>query len=261
MTDPTFEFSRAITRRPASTIANGLRAEDVGDPDLDGMLAAHQAYVATLKSTGAEVIELGPLDTFPDAQFVEDTALCLPQGVVLMRPGAPSRMGEVAEMAPTLHDCYDTVRAIEGPGHIEGGDIIVTGREILVGRSDRTDAEGVAELARITSDWGHKLREVFTPKGVLHFKTDCSLMDAETILSTHRLDASGCFDGYRVLHVAEGEEAAANAIRFNNLVLMAAGFPRTADMLDRAGYEVVEIDNTDCAKLDGGMSCLSLRLP
>ncbi|NOD84239.1 dimethylarginine dimethylaminohydrolase family protein [Ruegeria sp. HKCCD6119] len=259
MSDPTFEFSRAITRRPAPTIADGLRAEDIGNPDFDGMTAAHEAYVAALKSTGAEVIELDPLDAFPDAQFVEDTALCLPQGAVLMRPGAPSRMGEVAEIAPALRTCYETVTQINGPGHIEGGDILVTGREILVGRSDRTDAEGVEELAKITSEWGHKLREVFTPEGVLHFKTDCSLMDAETILATRRLDASGCFEGYRVLHVADGEEAAANAIRFNNLVLMAAGFPRTAEMLDREGYEVVEIDNTDCAKLDGGMSCLSLR--
>ncbi|WP_319546324.1 dimethylarginine dimethylaminohydrolase family protein [Ruegeria conchae] len=259
MSDPTFEFSRAITRRPAPTIAGGLRAEDVGNPDFDGMLAAHKAYVFALKSTGAEVIELDPLDAFPDAQFVEDAALCLPQGAVLMRPGAPSRMGEVAEIGPTLRDCYEAVLEIKGPGHIEGGDILVTGREILVGRSDRTDAEGVAELAKIISNWGHELREVFTPEGVLHFKTDCSLMDAETILSTRRLDASGCFEGYRVLHVADGEEAAANAIRFNNLVLMAAGFPRTAEMLDREGFEVVEIDNTDCAKLDGGMSCLSLR--
>ncbi len=260
MSDPTFEFSRAITRRPAATIAGGLRAKDIGNPDFEGMMAAHKAYVAALKSTGAEVIELDPLDAFPDAQFVEDTALCLPQGAVLMRPGAPSRMGEVAEMAPNLRACYETVLEINGPGHIEGGDILVTGREILVGRSDRTDAEGVAELSKITSAWSHKLREVFTPEGVLHFKTDCSLMDAETILSTRRLDASGCFEGYRVLHVADGEEAAANAIRFNNLVLMAAGFSRTADMLDREGYEIVEIDNTDCAKLDGGMSCLSLRL-
>ena len=259
MSDPTFEFSRAITRRPASTIAGGLRAEDIGNPDFDGMIAAHKAYVAALKSTGAEVIELDSLDAFPDAQFVEDTALCLPQGAILMRPGAPSRMGEVDQMAPALRNCYETVLEIKGPGHVEGGDILVTGREILVGRSERTDAEGVAELAKITSNWGYKLREVFTPEGVLHFKTDCSLMDAETILSTRRLDASGCFEGYRVLHVADGEEAAANAIRFNNLVLMAAGFPRTAEMLDREGYQVVEIDNTDCAKLDGGMSCLSLR--
>ena len=260
MSDPTYQFSRAITRRPSPTIVDGLRAEDLGNPDLEGMLAAHASYVSALKSTGAKVIELEALDAFPDSVFVEDTALCLPQGAILMRPGAPSRLGEVAEMAATIRDCFADVREIKGPGHIEGGDILVTGREILVGRSERTDAAGVAELAEITSEWGHKLREVFTPPGVLHFKTDCSLMDAETILATKRLSASGCFEGYRVLDVAEGEEAAANAIRFNNLVLFPAGFPRTAEMLDKAGYEVVEIDNKDCAKLDGGMSCLSLRL-
>ncbi|MCK8463791.1 arginine deiminase family protein [Aliiroseovarius sp. S1339] len=259
MTNPSFEFTRAITRRPAASIADGLRAEDIGAPDLDQMLADHAHYVATLKKTGAEVIELPPLEAYPDAQFVEDTALCLPQGAILMRPGAPSRMGEVAEMEPTLRDVYDDVRKINGPGHIEGGDILVTGREVLVGRSDRTDAAGVAELTAITSEWGHALREVFTPPGVLHFKTDCSLLDGDTILSTKRLDASGCFKGYNVLHVADGEEAAANSIRFNQLVLCPAGFPRTADMLAKAGYEVVEINNSECAKLDGGMSCLSLR--
>ena len=259
MTDPTYEFTRAITRKPAASIVDGLRAEDIGIPDLDRMLAAHAHYVETLKKTGAEVIELPPLEDFPDAVFVEDTALCLPQGAVLMRPGAPSRMGEVAEMSPTLHRVYDDVRRIEGPGHIEGGDILVTGREVLVGRSDRTDAEGVEELRNIISEWGHSLREVFTPEGVLHFKTDCSLLDGETILSTKRLDASGCFEGYRVLHTAEGEEAAANSIRFNQFVICPDGFPKTAEMLDKAGYDVVQIDNTECAKLDGGMSCLSLR--
>lgn len=259
MKNPSFEFARAITRRPAASIVDGLRAEDTGTPSLAGMLAAHETYVAALKSTGAEVIELEPLKDFADAVFVEDTALCLPQGAILMRPGAPSRLGEVAEMAPTLRVCYEDVREIKGPGHIEGGDILVTGSEILVGRSARTDAAGVAELAEIAAEWGHALREVFTPPGVLHFKTDCSLMDAETILSTKRLSASGCFEGYKILDVAEGEEAAANAIRFNNLVLFPAGFPRTAEMLDKAGFEVVEIDNRDCAKLDGGMSCLSLR--
>lgn len=259
MINPTFEFTRAVTRRPASSIVDGLRAEDLGSPRLETMLAAHAAYVAALKSTGAEVIELDPLIDFPDAQFVEDTALCLPQGTILMRPGAPSRMGEVAEIAPTLRGCYGEVREISGPGFVEGGDILVTPKEILVGRSARTDAAGVAELSEITADWGHSLREVFTPEGVLHFKTDCSLLDGETILATKRLAASGCFDGYRVLHTADGEEAAANAIRFNGLVLMAAGFPTTAETLDQAGYTVVEIDNSDCAKLDGGMSCLSLR--
>ena len=176
-----------------------------------------------------------------------------------MRPGAPTRLGEAAEMAPHLRALYGDVVTVSGPGFIEGGDILVTEREILVGRSARTNAEGVAELTRLVAPWGHSVREVFTPPGVLHFKTDCSLLDAQTILSTRRLDASGCFAGYKVIHVADGEEACANSIRFNDLVIMPAGFPRTAEILDKAGYTLRQIGNTECAKLDGGMSCLSLR--
>ncbi|MFN3281842.1 MAG: dimethylarginine dimethylaminohydrolase family protein [Tabrizicola sp.] len=254
------QFTHAITRRPAASITRGLRAVDTGTPDLARMLDHHAAYVATLRETGATVLELPPLDDFPDGVFVEDTALCLPQGAVVMRPGAPSRLGEAAEMAPHLKALYAEVQAITGEGSfIEGGDILVTGTEILVGRSARTNAAGIAELAALVAPWGHKLREVMTPPEVLHFKTDCSLLDAETILATKRLSASGCFSGYRVIDVPQGEEAAANTIRFNDLVLMPAGFPRTRDLLDAAGYQVREIGNSECAKLDGGMSCLSLR--
>jgi dimethylargininase len=258
MSDRSFRFTHAITRRPGQSIIQGLRAVDTGTPDLARMLAHHADYVAALKSTGATVIELDPLEAFPDAVFVEDTALCLPEGAVIMRPGAPSRLGEAAEMAPHLAALYGTTARIE-TGFIEGGDILVTGHEILVGRSARTDAAGIEALRAVVTPWGHEVREVLTPPGVLHFKTDCSLLDAETILATRRLDASGCFDGYRVIHTADGEEASANAIRFNDLVLMPDGFPRTAEALDRAGYAVRPIGNSECAKLDGGMSCLSLR--
>lgn len=260
MTDASFRFTHAITRRPAASIIRGLRAVDTGTPDLAVMQAHHADYVSALRATGAEVIELPALEDYPDSIFVEDTALCLPQGAVVMRPGAPSRLGEAAEMAPVLAGLYAQIRRIEGEGSfIEGGDILVSGSEILVGRSARTNAAGVAELARLVADWGHKLREVHTPPGVLHFKTDCSLMDGETVLATDRLAASGCFRGYRVIAVAAGEEASANAIRFNDAVLFPAGFPRTRDRLVDAGYRVTEIGNSECAKIDGGMSCLSLR--
>lgn len=255
-----FTFTHAITRRPAASIIRGLRAVDTGTPDLALMQAHHAAYVAALAATGARVIELPPLTDYPDSVFVEDTALCLPEGAVIMRPGAPSRLGEAAEMAPALAGLYSRLARIEGPdSFIEGGDILVTETEVLVGRSARTNAAGIAELAAITGGWGYRLREVITPPGVLHFKTDCSLMDAETVLATDRLAASGCFKGYRVIPVAAGEEAAANAIRFNDAVLFPAGFPRTRDRLVAAGYKVTEIGNSECAKLDGGMSCLSLR--
>lgn len=253
-------FTHAITRRPAPSITAGLRAVDTGAPDLALMQSHHADYIAALRSTGATVIELPALDSYPDSVFVEDTALCLPQGAVILRPGAPSRLGEAAEMAPHLRALYGTLRRIEATdSFIEGGDILVTGTEILVGRSARTNAAGIAELARLLTPWGHRLREVHTPPDVLHFKTDCALLDATTILSTTRLAASGCFDGYTVIHTAAGEDAAANAIRFNGLVLMAAGFPGTRAAVERAGFTIREIGNSECARIDGGMSCLSLR--
>jgi dimethylargininase len=259
LSETCYQFTRAITRLPARSIVNGLRAEDIGDPDYEQMLRDHVHYVATLRQAGAEVIELPALERFPDSVFVEDVALCLPEAAILMRPGAASRAGEVAHMAPVLRDFYAQVVELEGPGFIEGGDILVTSKEILVGRSERTDAAGIKALAAIVGRWDYRLREVHTPPGVLHFKTDCSLLDAETIMATRRLDASGCFQGYRVIHTADGEEAAANAIRYNDLVLMPAGFARTRERLLEAGYQVHEINNSECAKLDGGMSCLSLR--
>lgn len=259
MTNPAFNFTRAITRMPSDSVVNGLRAEDIGTPDFGQLFVAHADYILALKRADVEVTELDPADDFPDAVFVEDTTLCLPQGAVLLRPAAPSRAGEVAQIAAAVRAHFDTVSELEGPGHVEGGDILFTGREVLVGRSARTDAAGIEELRKIVTQWGHTLREIAVPDGVLHFKTDCSLLDAETVLSTKRLADSGCFDGYRVLHAAEGEEAAANAIRVNDVVIFPADFPRTAEMLQSEGYQLIEVDNSQFAKLDGGMSCLSLR--
>ncbi len=254
-----YEFSRAITRAPSASIVHGLRALDTGTPDLARMQSAHQSYINALIEAGLAVTELGALEEFPDSVFVEDTALCLAEGAVLMRPGAATRAGEVAQMAPALRHFYNEVLQISGPGFIEGGDILVNGKTILVGRSARTDAAGIAELAGLVAAWGYQVRELSTPDGVLHFKTDCSLLDEKTVLATERLAASGCFSDYQVILTAPGEDAAANAIRCNHLVLMAAGFPGTSARLREAGFTVREIDNSECAKLDGGMSCLSLR--
>ncbi|MEP0943028.1 MAG: arginine deiminase family protein [Rhizobiaceae bacterium] len=252
-------FTHAITRRPCAAIIKGLRAVDTGAPDLAMFQQHHADYIAALKSTGAQVTELAEMEDFPDSVFVEDAALCLPEMAIVMRPGAASRLGEAARMRPVLEGFYGEVATIKGPGTIEGGDILVTEKEILVGRSARTDADGIAELTDIVTPHGYAVREVHTPPGVLHFKTDCSLLDKETILATNRLAATGCFDGYRVIETAEGEEACANAIRFNGLVLFPAGFPETLEKLKAAGFAVQEIGNSEAAKLDGGMSCLSLR--
>ncbi len=259
MSDRSYRFSHAIVRLPADSATAGLRAIDTGEPDITLIREHHADYVAALRTEGATVIELPKLESFPDAQFVEDTALCLPEGAVVMRPGAPSRLGEAAVMAPVLHRFYDEVLSIAGPGTIEAGDILTTESEILVGTSARTNDAGIAELTGLVARWGYRVRRLETPPGVLHFKTDCSLLDAETILSTSRLAAAGGFSNYRVIYTAPGEEAAANSIRFNDAVIVPDGFPGTAEALARAGYKVVPVGNSECAKLDGGMSCLSLR--
>jgi len=254
-----YTFTDALCRLPSTSIIDGLRAVDTGTPDLDIFAKDHADYVAALRSTGADVRVLPANATYPDSVFIEDAALLFQEGAIVTRPGAPSRLGEAADLAPVLEDYYSDIRWIKGPGFLEGGDVLVCESEILVGQSARTDAAGIAELQELVADWGYKVREVQTPPGVLHFKTDCSLMDEETVLATERLSASGCFDGYRVLHTAPGEEAAANAFRFNDIVLMPAGFPGTAEVLAKAGLDVRPIGNTEAAKLDGGMSCLSLR--
>ena len=254
-----YRFSNAITRTPGDSVVDGLRAEERGAPDPARLRDQHAAYVAALTEAGAEVTELPPLEDHPDAVFVEDTALCLPALAVVLRPGAPSRRGEVASIAPALKAAYGEVLALDGPGTVDGGDILVTGREVLVGRSDRTDAEGIGALARLLAPRGEAVRGVETPRGVLHLKSDCAVLDEETVLATPRLAELSAFAGYRLLGTPAGEEPAANVVRVNEVVLAPAGFPRTAEMLARAGYEVRTLAIDEAAKLDGGLSCLSLR--
>lgn len=231
----------------------------MGNPDMELLFSHHDSYVRALQQAGCEVTVLEPLEEFPDSLFVEDTALCLREGAVVLRPGAPTRFGEAAAMAPHLRDVFTEVRQLAGPGSLEGGDILTTESEILIGSSERSTSEGITELRDMVADWGYTVREVSTPSGVLHFKSDCSLLDGSTILSTSRLSASGCFEGYTVIEVEPGEEPAANSIRVNDVVFMPQGFPMTAERVRQAGFVVIELENSECQKIDGGLSCLSLR--
>lgn len=219
----------------------------------------HTLYIEALKGLGLDVTVLEPEEEFPDSGFVEDSALCLQEGAIVLRPGAPSRIGEADLMEPVLRAFYPEVRRINGPGTIDGGDILVTDSEILVGLSERTNQEGIDELRQIVSEWGYLVREVHTPPGVLHFKTDTALLDGTTVLSTKVLSDSGCFDGYTVVDVAEGEDPAANCIRVNDAVIMPEGFPETKKNVESAGFTVITVPNSECQKIDGGVSCLSLR--
>jgi dimethylargininase len=248
----------ALVREPALTVVNGLRAVDRGDPTFEGVRREFDQYVAALQAAGVAVEVLPALADFPDSIFVEDTALVLPEAAILLRPGAPSRFGEVAAIAPVLGRRFDTLLEL-ADGFAEGGDVLMTPRQVFIGLSARTTPEGARALVTLLDGLGRRAAIVQTPADVLHFKTDCSLLDEETILSTKRLASSGVFDGYRVLLTPEGEEAAANSLRVNASVLVGDRFRKTADLLSREGYDVVPLPGSQIALLDAGFSCLSLR--
>jgi dimethylargininase len=145
------------------------------------------------------------------------------------------------------------------PGFADGGDVLVTPKAIKIGLSARTDRQGAEALASCLARFGRRSEIVKTPEGVLHFKTDCSLLDEDTVLATERLARSGVFEGFRQVVVPEGEEAAANALRVNDVVMVGAQFPKTIDILDKRGYRVVSLRTAEIGKIDAGLSCMSLR--
>lgn len=256
---PCFHFNSAIVRIPSASVVHGLRVDDQGDPDYNGVKAEHEAYVTALKSVGLEVMVLPELNAFPDSIFVEDPALVFTKGAVLLNPGAPSRRGESKEIAPILHDLFDIVLELPQSGHADGGDILVTPNSVMIGLSARTDQAGATALIECLGRLGYKGEIVHTPKGVLHFKTECSLLDEESILVTRRMKQSGIFDEFRMVVLPDGEEPAANVVRINESVLVSSRYPRTIEILDQNGYSVVPVKTTEIEKIDAGLSCMSLR--
>ena len=252
------DFTHALVREPGRSVSGGLRALDAGDPAYEDVAAEHEAYVAALRRAGLDVEVLRPLEAFPDSVFIEDPALVFGEGAILLNPGAPSRRGEAEALRPVLERRFDVVLEL-GEGHAEGGDVLVTPSAVMIGLSDRTDRPGAQALVRRLSELGHAGRIVEPPRGVLHFKTACSLLDDETVRATPALAAAGAFDGRRMLLTPEGEEAAANALRVNDVVLVGAAFPRTIGMLDDAGYRGAALDVSQIGHIDAGLSCMSLR--
>ncbi len=252
------QFNRAIVRAPAQSVVNGLRAGVGENPDLNGLRAEHDAYVRALRAAGLEVTELPALDEFPDSIFVEDPALVFSEGAIVLRSLAPSRAGESAAIKPTLADHFENVLELS-EGFADGGDILTTVSEVLIGLSSRTNLEGAQALCTLLKSLDRPARIVETPPDILHFKSDCGLVDDETVLTTPQLAATGVFEDFKTLVTPEGEEGAANALRVNNVLLLGARYPRTAELLDRHGVSVVPLSITEIAKIDAGLSCMSLR--
>ena len=253
-----FDFDRAIVRFPAPSVVSGLSLGLAGAPSFDGVLAEHCAYVAALKQAGLEVETLPWLDEFPDSLFVEDAAFVIPEGAVILRPGAPSRIDEADAIAPALRRRFETVLAVEA-GFVDGGDILILPDEILVGLSARTDRAGAEQFVAHAAELGRPARIVPTPLDALHLKSACALLDEETVIATPTLAAAGIFGRLDVVATPGWEVAAANLLRINDVVLVGAGFPRTISLLADRGFDTVPLPVAEIGRIDAGLSCMSLR--
>lgn len=254
-----FKFTHAVVRIPSRSVAQGLTSVDRGLPDADRFVDEHLSYTKVLRAIGVHVTVLPRLERYPDAVFVEDAALCLAGAAIVLRPGASSRYGEAEMIRPELEKLFATVIDLPGPGYVDGGDVLACDSELFVGLSARTDAEGVEALKVVVEPLGYTVRLVHTPSEILHFKTDCGLLDSNTVFATEALASTGCFAGYQVITAPVGEEAAANLVRLNDSVLVTAGYPQTVALLESHGYEVIVVASYEAAKIDGGLSCMSLR--
>ena len=253
-----FDFNSAIVRTPGKSVVNGLRAAPGPVPVFEAVLAEHQAYIVALRSAGVQVIVLDALEQFPDSIFVEDPALVFTQAAILLRPGAPSRMAEAQELAGTLGARFPSVLQL-ADGFADGGDILVTPSCVFIGLSARTNEVGAAALLGLLESIGLAGKVVNVPPGTLHLKTDCSLIDEETILATEELAGSGLLQDFRVLVAPSDERHATNALRINDVVFIRAGCPRTLDLLMKHGSKVIPLPVSEIAKIDAGLSCMSLR--
>ena len=253
-----FDFNSAIVRTPGRSVVNGLRAMPGPAPVFDAVLAEHLSYISALRGAGVSVTVLDALEQFPDSIFVEDPALVFSEAAILLRPGAPSRREEAQEMAAMLTARFPQVLPL-GEGFADGGDILVTPDQVLIGLSARTDETGAANLRKLLASIGIASTVVQVPRGTLHLKTDCSLVDEETVLATEALAKSVELSEFRILVVPNGERAATNALRVNDVVFIREGCPRTQELLEKQGLSVTALPVSEIAKIDAGLSCMSLR--
>lgn len=251
-------FTHAIVRTPCRALIHGLTSTDLGLPDYDRALEQHAAYVRALEQCGLQVDILPADERFPDSTFVEDVALCTRACAVVTNPGAPSRNGERALIGQALLRYYDALEEISFPGTLDAGDVMMVGDHFYIGLSERTNAEGARQLIDIL----RKFRmdgEAVPLHTVLHLKTGVSYLEDNRMLVCGEFVDRPVFQAFERIVVDSDESYAANCLWVNDTVLVPAGFPKTLAKVKAAGYATIVLEMSEFAKIDGGLSCLSLR--
>ncbi len=254
-------FTQALIRPPAENFADGLTTVDLGTPDFALTLKQHAAYCDALAGLGVVTRPLPANAEFPDSTFVEDTAILTECGAILCRPGAASRAGEVALIRAPLAAAFEHLAEIVAPGTLDGGDVCEAGDHFFIGLSERTNEAGAEQLAAWLAARGFSAStvDIRGMRNILHFKSGASWLGDRRLVVIESLLARGDWRGFETVTPRTDDDYAANLVRMNEGVLFPAGYPRFAKQLRGLGYRLVELDMSEFRKMDGGLSCLSLR--
>jgi len=254
-------FSKAIVRRPGVNFVEGVTTAKLGAPIFTKTQDQHEKYWRALEVCGLKVVQLEADERFPDSTFVEDVAILSPGGAILTRPGAESRRGEVAALRPTLAGYFPALREIAPPGTLDGGDICQAESHFFIGVSKRTNPEGAGQLADFLRQEGctTDFIDIRSSKGILHLKSGIAYLGDGRLALIGELAGRPEFARYERVLVDDSESYAANCVRVNDRVILAAGYPKFEARLRSLEVEVIPLDVSEFRKMDGGLSCLSLR--
>ena len=254
-------FRHVIVKRPCRAVTEGITSGLFpGKPDYELALKQHDAYIAALKQCGVDVTVLPADEAYPDSCFVEDPAVLTRCCAIITNPGAPSRKGETAAILEAVKNFYpeDKIEFIRDPGTLEGGDVMMVGDHFYVGRSARTNAEGIRQVSEILARYGVTCREVPLTK-VLHLKTGVNYLENGNLLVCGEFVDKPDFAACHRVVIPEEEAYAANCIWVNDTVIVPEGYPAVLAAVRELGYRTLTVDTSEYRKIDGGLSCLSLR--
>lgn len=257
-------IERVIVRTPSDSFDQGLTHGLLGKADVALAKKQHQRYVADIESDGIPVTVLPELIDFPDSCFVEDAAIVTDRVAILTNPRFRLRNGEPAEIEAAVREIYgERIERIDPSVTLEGGDVYRAEDHFFIGLSSRTPRDGAEALGAILTRYGftYDIVPITQVKGLLHLTTGSSYLGERTVIGRGAILSDAAYDSYRKIVVPEDEAYAANCIRLNNFVLFPEGFPKTEKLVRDAGFEVKTINVSEIERQDGGLSCLSLRIP
>ena len=254
-------FRNAIVRLPGINFAEGLTTGALGVPRYEEVVKQHAGYCEALRECGLAITPLKADLRFPDSTFVEDTAILTERGAILTRPGAPSREGETVAIRETISRFFQDIFQIEGPGTLDGGDICEVGEHFFIGVSQRTNEEGARQLGDYLRWLGYtsSVIDIRAMRSILHLKSGISYIGDNTMVVMEEMAGNDLFGGYERIRVTPAESYAANCVRVNDRVLLAKGYPVLQEELVTRQFDPLVLDMSEFQKMDGGLSCLSLR--